>query len=122
MRIVRVQDRKNFSPPGISAEVCLLSGKTPELGSFEKHTVAIVKLPASSKLDQHFHKEREESYLVLSGSGSITIDGKRIDITSGDLVSVAPGEIHLLEASQNQSLEYVVITAPAWILEDVHRC
>jgi mannose-6-phosphate isomerase-like protein (cupin superfamily) len=121
MRIVHIQDRKYFSPPGSAAEVSILSGKAQEQGSFEKHTVAIVKLPAGSRLDQHFHKEREESYFILSGSGSITVDGKQTQVGPGDLVSVAPRETHLLEASQNQPLEYVVVTAPAWTLEDVHR-
>jgi mannose-6-phosphate isomerase-like protein (cupin superfamily) len=121
MKVLRSSDRTFFSPPGSDAKVSILVGKNPEHGSREKHSLSVVHLPPDAQLDEHFHEEREESYLVLAGSGTVTIDGTVVAIGPGDLVSVSPGERHRLMATEAQSLEYVVVTAPAWTKEDVHR-
>lgn len=121
MRIVKAANRTSFSPPNIQAKVTILGGKEKEHGDLAKHTVAIVQLNPGQKLDQHFHREREESYLVLSGHGTITVDSTVVAISVGDFVSVYPGEQHEIQAAQNNGLEYLVITAPSWTLDDVHR-
>lgn len=121
MRVLRQSERKYFSPPGIDAQVSILAGKGEEHGSFEKHTFATVKLAPGKKLDQHFHKEREESYLIISGSGKAVVNGQTVALNPGDMLTVSPGEVHQFIAGDVQPLEYIVVTAPAWVLEDVHR-
>jgi mannose-6-phosphate isomerase-like protein (cupin superfamily) len=121
MRVLRATERSSFSPPNSKVRVTILVGKEPYYGGFEKHTVAIVNIPAGEKLDPHFHKEREESYLVVSGKGKIFVNGKETLIKEGDLVSVLPGERHELCADAKSSLEYIVVTAPAWTIEDIHK-
>lgn len=121
MRIVRSSERSYFRADGAKPEVSILAGKSREHGGFRNHTVAIVRLPAASRLDRHFHREREESYLVVSGRGEAIVNGDSIALAPGDLLSVSPGEVHQLLASDSESLEYVVVTAPAWAPEDVHR-
>lgn len=122
MRLFRASERKSFSPPNSKAAVSILAGAGPQYGRLEKHTVAIVTLPPGAELEEHFHTEREESYLVVSGSGEAIVNSERVPLTPGDLLTVWPGEHHLLRAAANQSLEYVVVTAPAWTPEDVHPC
>lgn len=121
MRVLRSSERAPFSPPGSKARVTILVGKETSNGGFEMHTIAIVNLPPGEKLDQHFHKKREESNLVVSGKGKIVVNGTETQISVGDLVSVKPGERHELSADSATSLEYVVVTAPAWTLEDIHK-
>lgn len=38
----------------------------------------------------HTHKDNEEIYLVLSGSGRIELDGENVDLAAGDALRVAP--------------------------------
>lgn len=38
----------------------------------------------------HAHKDNEEIYLVLSGSGRIELDGESVDLAAGDALRVAP--------------------------------
>jgi mannose-6-phosphate isomerase-like protein (cupin superfamily) len=120
MRNIPAAKRSVFSPPNSKVQVAILAGKGPEHGDFNNHTIAVVKIPAGEKLDQHFHKHREESYYVLSGSGMAIVDGHEINLKPGDLVTVSPGERHMLKANTAASLEYLVVTAPAWTLEDVN--
>ncbi len=39
----------------------------------------------------HTHKEQEEVYLVLSGSGQVKLDDELTDLRAWDVVRVAPG-------------------------------
>lgn len=122
MRLLTAKERKTFSPPGSPALVSILAGGGQEHGGLEKHTVAVVKLPAGKSLEMHFHKHREESYLIVAGTGLATVDDKKITLKVGDLLTVWPGEHHALSAYAAGALEYVVVTAPAWAVEDVHPC
>ena len=121
MRILKLKDRVYFSPFGAQTQVSILTGKGADHGGFEKHTVAVVKLSPGAQLDRHFHQDREESYLVTAGAGTAVINNCEVKLLPGDLVTVAPRERHLLKADPSQSFEYVVVTAPAWTPEDVHR-
>lgn len=46
----------------------------------------------------HSHREQEEAYLVLSGSGRIKLDGEIVELGPWDLVRVAPETVRALEA------------------------
>ena len=72
----------------------VLVGSHDSTGASEHHTVAIVKLPIGAKSDEHYHKEREESYFVVSGNGKVIIDGVSKNIKAGSLVYTKPNEKH----------------------------
>ena len=42
----------------------------------------------------HFHKEATELYYVLSGEGSVTLDGIETPVRKGSIVQIPPGVIH----------------------------
>src|SRR3954449_500580 len=46
----------------------------------------------------HSHREQEEVYVVLSGSGSVKLDDERIDLRPWDVVRVAPETVRGFEA------------------------
>lgn len=49
----------------------------------------------------HFHRRITELYYVLSGSGSITLDGEKHPIEQGDIVLIRPGVWHTSEGEMN---------------------
>jgi mannose-6-phosphate isomerase-like protein (cupin superfamily) len=122
MRILHAAQRKTFSPPNSPAQVQILAGAGPEHGGLEKHTVARVTLPAGKALEKHFHSVREETYVVVSGTGRAVVGDEDIALQPGDTLTVFPGEHHALKADATTSLEYFVVTAPAWAADDVHPC
>ncbi|WP_412470961.1 cupin domain-containing protein [Halobacteriovorax sp. RT-2-4] len=99
----------------------VLVGRHDSTGASEHHTVAIVKLPAGTKSDEHYHKEREESYFVISGTGRAIIDGVEKHIKAGSLVYTKPNEKHAFINDGNDEFIYLIITAPYWVPEDSHH-
>ncbi len=49
----------------------------------------------------HYHRRMTELYYVLSGSGTITLDGETYPIEQGDIVLIRPGVWHTSEGEMN---------------------
>lgn len=49
----------------------------------------------------HYHRKMTELYYVLSGGGTITLDGENYPIEQGDLVLIRPGVWHTSEGEMN---------------------
>ena len=59
----------------------------------------------------HTHRDQEEVYVVLRGSGRIKIGDEIIDVHQGDMVRVAPGVWRCTEAGPD-GLELLAVGAP----------
>jgi mannose-6-phosphate isomerase-like protein (cupin superfamily) len=49
----------------------------------------------------HYHQKMTELYYVLSGGGTITLDGEKHPIQEGDIVLIRPGVRHTSEGEMN---------------------
>jgi mannose-6-phosphate isomerase-like protein (cupin superfamily) len=56
----------------------------------------------------HHHREQEEAYIVVAGSGRITLDGEIHELRPWDVVRISPSVVRALEAG-GDGLEYVAI-------------
>ncbi len=56
----------------------------------------------------HSHREQEEAYLVVSGSGRVKLDDEIVELRQWDLVRVAPETVRAFEAGPG-GLEVVAI-------------
>jgi mannose-6-phosphate isomerase-like protein (cupin superfamily) len=56
----------------------------------------------------HSHREQEEVYLVISGSGRIKLDDETADLRAWDIVRVAPATVRAFHSGPD-GLELVVI-------------
>jgi quercetin dioxygenase-like cupin family protein len=59
----------------------------------------------------HRHREQEEAYLVVAGSGQILLDGEVHDLRQWDVVRVAPEVVRAFAAGPD-GLELVAIGGP----------
>jgi mannose-6-phosphate isomerase-like protein (cupin superfamily) len=59
----------------------------------------------------HRHREQEEAYLVISGSGQILLDDEVLDLGPWDLVRVAPEVLRAIAAGPD-GLEVVAVGGP----------
>jgi mannose-6-phosphate isomerase-like protein (cupin superfamily) len=59
----------------------------------------------------HTHREQEEVYVVLSGSGRVLLDGEVHDLVPWDAVRVAPEVVRAFEAGE-EGLEILAIGGP----------
>jgi len=59
----------------------------------------------------HRHKQQEEVYVVLSGSGRIKLDDEIVELREWDTVRIPPATTRQLEAGP-EGLEYLAFGAP----------
>jgi mannose-6-phosphate isomerase-like protein (cupin superfamily) len=70
---------------------------------------AIVMLPGQ-KHPEHSHKVKEETFFVLYGSMTLTLDGKTQRLQQGDSVLISPGAWHRFETESGVIFEEISST------------
>ncbi len=74
-------------------------------------------LPAGVQIPfVHMHKENEEVYIVISGSGEFYIDGEIVPLKPGSALRIAPAGRRSLKAG-TEGLRYLCIQAKAGSLK-----
>ncbi len=66
----------------------------------------------------HSHKQNEEIYYVIDGSGKAVIDNEEIDIVTGDWIRISPIAERQFFADKDNSLSYVCIQVKENSLEN----
>ena len=72
--------------------------------------VSINQLPAGAGVPfVHSHKQNEEIYGILSGKGSVVLDGETIQLTAGDWLKVSPAAKRQFSAAADTGMTFVCI-------------
>jgi quercetin dioxygenase-like cupin family protein len=80
----------------------------PHLDS-EHLGVTYFKYPAGRRSPMgHRHREQEEAYIVVSGSGRMRLDDEIIELRQWDVVRVAPQVVRALEGG-DEGMELIAI-------------
>ena len=80
--------------------------------------ISINALPAGASVPfVHSHKQNEEIYAILEGSGWAVIDGEKIALTAGDWLRISPAAKRQFFAAQDTGIKYVCIQVKANSLE-----
>ena len=67
-------------------------------------------LPPGTSIGVHRHEDDEEYYYIVSGRGTMTLDGERMDVATGDITGVYPGGEHGLENNSDADLRIIVVS------------
>lgn len=68
----------------------------------------------------HAHRQNEELYYILRGSGTFHIDGDEFPVQQGSVIRVAPAGARSLKAG-DEDLHYICVQARAGSLEQATR-
>ena len=72
--------------------------------------ISINTLPAGECVPFiHSHKQNEEIYYILSGSGKVVIDSEEVNLVSGDWLKISPSAERQFFASKDNSISYICI-------------
>lgn len=88
--------------------------------------ISVNTMPAGAKLPfNHKHKQNEEVYIFISGSGTMTLDNTVFEVQEGTCIKVLPEVSRCMEAKNN--LQYICVQAKAgsleqWGLSDAEVC
>ncbi len=74
--------------------------------------ISINRVPKGFKSPfNHKHKQNEEIYIILKGSGIITVDNKKINIKEKSTVKIVPKASRMIENTGNSELTFICIQA-----------
>lgn len=74
-------------------------------------------LPGQS-VTPHHHREIEEIYYVLSGSGVMQVGDEKREVAAGDAIYVPRYSIHTLENTGAEPIKLLLVCGPAFFYED----
>ena len=81
--------------------------------------ISINTLPAGECVPViHSHKQNEEIYYILSGSGKVVIDSEEVNLVSGDWLKISPSAERQFFASKDNSISYICIQTKENSLEE----
>ncbi len=72
----------------------------------------VILLKSREKLAGHYHNEVEESFYILQGQGTFTVNGQEMKAIPGDVYTLEPQEEHEIANSGDHDLKLVFIKAP----------
>jgi quercetin dioxygenase-like cupin family protein len=80
--------------------------------------VANVSVAATNGMPPFFHTGYDEVYYVLSGAGTVKLNGKAHSLRPGSVVVIPAGVSHALEVEPGQELEFVIFGTPPMVFDD----
>jgi mannose-6-phosphate isomerase-like protein (cupin superfamily) len=98
-----IEDSAGERAPGVEARFARKSLDSEHLGVSYLRYEANVRSPMA-----HSHREQEEAYVVVSGSGRIRLDDAIYQLRQWDVVRISPSTIRAVEAGDD-GLELIAI-------------
>jgi mannose-6-phosphate isomerase-like protein (cupin superfamily) len=90
------------------------------MSNARNQSLAEATLEAGQATQRHYHRESEEIYYLVEGSGEMEVDGERAVVAPGDAVLIPPGAWHEIRASADGSLRFLCCCAPPYRHEDTY--
>ena len=86
----------------------------PEVQGNAKQSLAEASVPAGGRTLLHRHRDSEEIYHFLSGTGWMTLDAETFAVAPGDSVLIPPGAAHCLRNDGAEPLRLLCACSPAY--------
>jgi mannose-6-phosphate isomerase-like protein (cupin superfamily) len=115
--IVKLADQPWYTAPDRAVARQLFA---PNNSRCTTMSLAEIKIPAGVAVREHFHKEREEIYHIVAGTGLMILDGRSAPVGPGDSIVIHPGERHKIVAGTGADLQMLVASVPAWVESDLN--
>ncbi len=106
INLLEIEDSVGDRAPGIEGRFGRKHLDSRDLGISHFRYDANVRSPTA-----HSHREQEEAYIVVAGSGRVLLDDECIDLRQWDVVRVAPEVVRAFEAGPD-GLEVIAVGGP----------
>ncbi|MEM1222138.1 MAG: cupin domain-containing protein [Verrucomicrobiota bacterium] len=90
----------------------------PKSGGLKNLSIAEIVIPPGVTVKKHYHLESEETYHIVSGVGTMHLDGVEEPIKPGQAVAILPGQWHTIHNPNEADLVMIVTCSPPWKFED----
>ena len=105
---------------GIEAFVTKDGSFIRELHHTQAQSLAEATLEPDQATERHYHRESEEIYFVVKGSGDMEVDGEHKRIAVGDAVLIPAGAWHSLYNNGTSELRILCCCVPPYSHDDTH--
>lgn len=103
-----IQYGENGTPKKFLKETLALTGME----------ISVTTIPPGEKSPFfHSHKQNEELYIFIEGSGQMQLDDNLVDVKEGSLIKVLPQSKRAIRANADEQLVYLCIQAKENSLE-----
>lgn len=86
----------------------------PQLHSNQKQSLAEAIVKAGQITTLHQHKQTEELYYILEGTGRMTLAEQEFKVGPGDTICIQPGTPHRIKNTGNNDLRFLCCCSPAY--------
>ncbi|UUZ79091.1 cupin domain-containing protein [Paenibacillus sp. P26] len=70
--------------------------------------LSYTEIPPGTSIGYHGHREDEEIYIILEGSGVMTVNGQTLQVRPGDVVLNKPWWKHGLETTGDTPIKAII--------------
>jgi quercetin dioxygenase-like cupin family protein len=106
VNLLDVEDSTGERAPGIEGRFGRGHLDSRDLGVSHFRYAANLRSPVA-----HSHREQEEAYIVVAGSGRVLLDGELHELRQWDVVRVAPEVVRAFEAGPD-GLDLIAVGGP----------
>ncbi len=106
VNLLEVEDSVGDRAPGIEGRFARKHLDSRDLGISLFRYAANVRSPMA-----HSHREQEEAYIVVAGSGRVLLDDEVHELSQWDVVRVAPEVVRAFEAGPD-GLDVIAVGGP----------
>ncbi len=89
-----------------------------EFGGARSQSLAEAVLEPGQATQRHYHRESEEVYYLLDGTGEMEIDGERSRVGPGDAILIPPEAWHQIRGEGPSGVRFLCCCAPPYRHED----
>ncbi len=90
----------------------------PRNSVIARQSLAEAVVPVGSATDEHYHKDSEEIYFILSGVGEIQVNGESAPVRVGDAIALPPGTVHKIWNRGDSDLVFLCVCVPPYEHDD----
>ena len=77
-----------------------------------------IEVDPGERLSYQYHNKRSESWTIVSGIGSITLDGNVKDYKQGETILIPQGVKHRIESKTNKTIVFIEVQTGSYFGED----
>jgi quercetin dioxygenase-like cupin family protein len=106
VNLLEIEDSVGERAPGLEGRFARKYLDSRDLGVSHFRYAPNLRSPAG-----HSHREQEEAYVVVAGSGRLLLDGEVRDLRKWDVVRVAPEVVRAFEAGPD-GMDIIAVGGP----------
>lgn len=82
------------------------------------YKLKIIEVNSGHRLSYQYHKKRTESWTIVEGYGTLKLDGKNIELQSGDNIKIPKNAKHRITNNGLKKLVFIEVQTGTYFGED----